>query len=379
MGQKKQRGSRLRRPHIFVVGIVIATAIAIGAFVWPLPIGRHQRTSVQEPKAKAEAVVVLDAASGQLLIGHQAHNAQAAGPLIDMLLLLYMATHHALNEDVVISQQAAARHGVRYGLTWGHTAPVETLLRMMWFTRARDAALALIEHAAGGEAAFHRQLRHFAQQIGAVDTNIVSLLRHNAPEQTTTAYDMALVARAIVTDNTLASFITMRRPVITWLDQQRLVVHANSFLWRYAGATGVLSGYTDASQYVVAASARRGGRHIIAIVLHAPTAEARWHDAQQFLNYAFAHYETLLNEPAVEALPYNVQAGDTLSSIARKTGVPADIIVAYNNVSHPDTLQAGMRLWLPVAASPSASEHSNGNRSILSGKNRVIRQLEAAG
>jgi LysM repeat protein len=47
---------------------------------------------------------------------------------------------------------------------------------------------------------------------------------------------------------------------------------------------------------------------------------------------------------------YTVQEGDTLGALAERFGVSVDQIVAANNLTDPNSLQAGQTLLIPAAA-----------------------------
>lgn len=303
-----------------------------------------------EPLFHSRAVVVLDVESGRLLLARQPNLKVQPGPLTHMLTALTAVRGATLDEKVLVSRQAAAHPGVRVGLVRGAELPLGILLRAFLFAGASDAGRAIVEHVAGSDAAFLRQLAETARALGLRETVVVSPYGADLPGQWTTAYDMALAARAVVQHASLGPLTAERRARVVWDDLDRELLQRNSFLWRYPGATGVKSGYSADAGYVLAAAARRGGKHLIAVVLGAEKAEARFDDARRALDFAFAHYAQLLKAPLADALPYEVAPGDTLSGIASRSGVSVDELRSWNDVVDPDRLAVGTRLWVPLVA-----------------------------
>lgn len=310
---------------------------------------------LSSPSFTSQAVVVVDVVSGQMLLGHNAYQKREPGPLAQMLTALTALEHKALNEPVLVSRQAASQPGVRLGLIRGIAVPLGALVRAFWFLGAADAGMSLVEHLAGSDVAFRRQMDDYARREGALETQILSPLGSDHPEQRSTAYDLALIARAVLLHPELSRLVSERRAWAEWDDIRRELHHVNSFLWQYSGATGVKSGFSEGAGYVVAASARRGSRHLVAVILGAPSAESRYTDAVAALEFGFRNYTSLATHPLTDAVPYDVQPGDTLLGISKATGVDAELIQSWNALPDPNRLSAGTRLWLPTAGTQSPS------------------------
>lgn len=295
-----------------------------------------------------KALVIIDGDSGQILIGRAAYAKLPPGPLLQMLTAVTAVEGASANAPVLISRHAASQPGVRLGLFRGVTVELGDLVRAFWFISAADAGMAMVEHVAGSDAAFVRLMQEYARRVGALETTVISALGSDHPRQLSTAYDLALIARAVLDDPLLSVIASERRGWVVWDDVRRELLHINSLLWRYPGAAGLKSGYGQDAGYVAAIAARRGGRQLIGVVLGATTEEARWHDLSTHLDFAFRHYAELLERPMTDALPYDVRPGDTLLGIAASTGVAPGLIQSWNALTDPNRLQVGMRLWLPT-------------------------------
>src|SRR5919106_5732337 len=100
-----------------------------------------------------------------------------------------------------------------------------------------------------------------------------------------TAFDLAILARAVLEDRWLAQVVRTRRVAFTTPSgrRHRLTAHSR-FLLGYRGAVGVKTGLTDDAGHCLAAAATRGGRTLIAVVLHSPDNAA---DAGRMLDWGF--------------------------------------------------------------------------------------------
>lgn len=307
------------------------------------------------PVFSSASVVVVDVATGRLLVGHNAYAKRPPGPLVHMLTALTVVTYADVEGTVRISRRAAEQPGVRIGVVPGAEMPVFTLLQGLWYTGAADAARALADHVAGSEGAFLRQMAEEARRQGALETKLASFLG-DPSGSASTAYDLALLARAALNHPALGPLAGTRKARVTWDGSERQLFHVNSFLWRHPGATGVKSGHAEGAGYVAAASARRGERHLVAVVLGANAPDERYRDLKQALDFAFRHYDVLLHTPWSDALPYDVQPGETLVGIAAATGLSVGQIQEWNELDDPNRLSAGTRLWLPTGRARPAGE-----------------------
>lgn len=342
------RAYRIRRALFTLLALGVCIGLALSsAQPRPQPFDAPGGTTREGPTFASPAVVVVDVATGRLLLGQNAHVKRPPGPLAHMLTALTVVAHADLQDMVRISRRAADQPGVRVGVVRGADLSVHTLLEAFWYMGAADAGRALVDHVAGSDAAFLRQMTDEARRQGALQTQLESSLGQ-VSAATSTAYDLALLARAVLNHQDLNPLIARKKTEGQWNGDGREIFHVNSFLWRYPGATGVKSGHSDDAGYVAAASARRGERHLVAVVLGAETPELRYRDLVFALDHAFRHYGTLLQNPLTEVLPYDVQPGETLLGISAATGVSVAQIQAWNELDDPNRLSAGTRLWLPT-------------------------------
>lgn len=351
----KKRSRLLRRLLWFVVAAAVVGSLLAGAPEFYYGVFPGDRATAQAeplPELRAKALVVLDVDTGELLVSVNGHERLPPGPLAQLAVILVAwneryAEQPSVGEQVLVGGRAAERSGFSMGLRYGELVHLLHVIEGLWFWGAADAAVAIVEHVWGSEAAFARQIGFQLPSFGARETHLISPEGLDRPGQYTTAYDMARIAQAILRDPTLGPLAARRRVTVELADGRETLTHMNSFLLRYPGATGVKSGYDEASGYVAAASSRRNGHHLVAVVLGAESPEERYADLSAVLDYSFRNIHALRASPAVDAVPYDIEPGDTLSAIAARFATDPRVLQEFNGLRDPSSLEAGGRLWIP--------------------------------
>ena len=164
-----------------------------------------------------------------------------------------------------------------------------------------DAAVCLAEGVAGSEEAFVERMNAKAAELGMEDTHFLNCTGLPAAGHVTSAYDIALMSRALILNHP-----DIRKFTTLWMDSLRggtfQLANTNKLIRFYDGATGLKTGSTDSALYCLSATAERDGMELIATVMKAPTSAERFETAKNLLSYGFANY-TLLDVYPTEALP----------------------------------------------------------------------------
>ena len=104
--------------------------------------------------------------------------------------------------------------------------------------------------------------------------------------------DLALLGRALIRDYPVAySYNKIKEFTVGPITQP----NRNLLLWRDPSVDGIKTGHTDEAGWCLAASATRDGRSIVAVVLGAPTEQARDDAARALLDYGFQQTVTDLS------------------------------------------------------------------------------------
>ena len=285
------------------------------------------RARAAELDLSAPSAVLMEAATGKVLYESNAHEKlRPASVTKIMTMLLVMealdAGRIAWTDTVTASAAAAAKGGSQIYLEENEQLPLEEMLKSVVVASANDCACALAEHIAGSESAFVEMMNEKAAELGMTDTHFVNCTglddEPDASEHLTTAYDIALMSRALLSHEEIKKYTTI------WMDTVRNgefgLSNTNKLVRFYDGTTGLKTGFTSAAGYCLSASARRNGMELIAVVLHCKTSSDRFESAKAMLNYGFSNYALVTPEPAepIPAVPVILGTQETI------TPVPAD-------------------------------------------------------
>ena len=274
---------------------VLALSVAFTAISCIKVAAKEQTPPVQ---IAAKAAVLMDAATGTVLVKYNENERLYPASVTKVMALLLVAEalesgKLQLDGKVSASASAASKGGSQIWLKEGETMTVEELLKAAAIYSANDACCALGEAIAGSEEGFVRLMNERAKELGMTNTTFVNCtgLDDDTTEHLTTAYDIALMGRALLAYDIVIKYSTI------WMDSLRdgatELVNTNRLVRFYEGATGIKTGTTSKAGCCIAASAKRGETHLIAVVLGSGNSNDRFETAKRLLNWGFANYATV--------------------------------------------------------------------------------------
>jgi D-alanyl-D-alanine carboxypeptidase (penicillin-binding protein 5/6) len=252
-------------------------------------------TPVPPPAVAAKAYVLVDVLSGQTLVSQNPDEPREPASLTKLMTayLVFGALRDKQlvpSQTVTVSERAWRAEGSRMFIEPRKAVSVDELLRGEIVQSGNDAAIALAEAVAGSEAAFVERMNKQAEKLGMKNTRFVNATGLSAPQQLSTAADLSRIAGAIIRDfpeyYPLYSIKEYRYNNITQSNRNRL-------LWSDPYVDGMKTGFTDAAGYCLVASAKRGPRRLLSVVLGANSDAARASESQKLLNYGFQFYDTV--------------------------------------------------------------------------------------
>ena len=264
-----------------------------------MPFGIISRAEGEDTiEVKAKAAVLMDASTGEVLYSfNENERLYPASVTKIMPMLLFMEALDngkiSLTDTVTTSPTAAAKGGSQIWLKEGETMSVDELLRATAIASANDACTALGEHIAGSEVGFVKMMNDRAKELGMVNTKFVNCsgLDDDTTEHLTTAYDIALMSKELLSHERIKTYTTV------WMDSLRngetQLVNTNKLVRFYSGTTGLKTGTTSKAGHCLSASAERDGLHLIAVVMGAGNSTDRFEGAKVMLNWGFANFETV--------------------------------------------------------------------------------------
>jgi len=271
--------------------------------------------------AAAGPYVVIDADSGRVLAHSEA--GQPWYPASITKLMTTFVAFRAMRDGRVkpdtlltVSDNAVAQDPTKMGFPSGTQVSVDNAIKMLLVKSANDIAVVLAEGIGGSMTGFIGEMNRTAAELGMTATH------YNNPNglpdegQITSARDMAILARAIYREFPEQEMM-FRIPAIKF--GKRIIANHNKLIDHFVGASGMKTGFICASGFNIVASAKRGNKRLIAVVLGGYSGARRNEDAARLLEKGFSPMASITavfrREPStVEAIqnlavaPVNIQA-----------------------------------------------------------------------
>ena len=294
------------RTTAVVVALLLGAVAPAAAATTPAPVGGGGRlgapgvvtdlpAGVPAPPAfNAASYLLADLDSGQVLVAKNAHGRYLpASTLKTLTVLTTMTTPPQVDpRDVVVAAPSDLVDGSKVGLDPGSRYTVEQLLQGTMLASGNDTATALAR-TAGGVAATVGRMRAEALHLGALDTVVHNPSGLDAPGQVSSAYDLALVARAAMQLPQFRELVATKRarfPGKEVRGKRRTsfeIQNHNKLLYNYTGTIGVKDGYTVAARWTAISAVRRGGHTYLFTAMR--RGEPSWRTQAAMFDWAFAH------------------------------------------------------------------------------------------
>lgn len=235
--------------------------------------------------ARSFSSMVVNARTGRVLYENNAQDLRYPASLTKMMTLFLVfeeieAGRMSLNDDLWVSPNAAAKPPAKIGLRAGSTIKVREAIQALAVKSANDVAAVIAENLAGSEAAYAERMTKTAHKIGMTQTRFVNASGLPDTRQVTTARDMAILGRALKTRHPRHSRYFASREFVY---NGRRFKSTNRLLGKVAGVDGIKTGYIRASGYNLVASANRGRKSIIVVVIGSTSGTARNDEVERLI------------------------------------------------------------------------------------------------
>lgn len=256
----------------------------------------------QPPAINAGAWVLMDYTTGQILTAGNEH--QQRNPASLTKLMTGYVVDRAIDSQrispsdiVTVGRDAWAKDNpVFVGsslmfLKQGDRVSVRDLSRGLIVDSGNDACVALADYIAGGQPQFVAMMNSYVQKLKLQDTHFETVHGLDAPGQHSSAYDLAVLSRAIIHGE--PDFYHMySEKSLTWngITQQ----NRNGLLWdKTLNVDGLKTGHTSGAGFNLIASAVDGQRRLIAVVMGAESAKGREDQARKLLQWGQQNFDTV--------------------------------------------------------------------------------------
>ena len=287
---------------IFIIAIFLFPTICIASesiYTWsnnakPLTetIPTNATTSLS---LNVGSAVLIEQNSGQVLYNQNMHEKlRPASVTKVMTILLIMEAIDSgklsYTDKIPCSEKAAGMGGSQIWLDVREELTVDEMLKAICVVSANDCTVAMAEYLAGSEEAFVNRMNAKAKELGMNDTTFKNCHGIDEDGHVTSAYDIALMSRDLLTKHpSITKYTTIYMDSLR--DGKSSLVNTNKLVRNYKGATGLKTGSTSVALYNLSASATRNDLSLIAVIMKAPTSPIRFAEAQKLLDYGFNNFE----------------------------------------------------------------------------------------
>ncbi|WP_419825383.1 D-alanyl-D-alanine carboxypeptidase family protein [Sphingomonas sp.] len=236
------------------------------------------------------AAFMVDANSREVLYSNAADEPRHPASLTKMmtLYLVFDALESGrlrLTDTVTVSRLAASQAPSRLGLAIGQSISVDNAISVVAVKSANDIAVALAERIAGSVPRFVQMMNMRAASLGMRNSHFANPNGLSDPTNVTTARDLTILGLALIRNHPRYYRYFGERDFI-W--QRATLINHNHLLGKMIGMDGIKTGYTVDAGFTLAASAVRGNRRLVAVLMGEPSLAARTRDASALLEAGFS-------------------------------------------------------------------------------------------
>ncbi len=266
-----------------------ATATATAAPVAGIsqPVG-----SVPIPEGPAQAWIVADMDTGQVLAARDEYGQYAPASTIKVLLALTVLDELPLDTTIVANEADTRVECNCAGVMPGRTYNARQLLEALLLVSGNDAANTLASMLGGRDVAVMK-MNGKAALLGAYGTNVGSPSGLDGPgiDMWSSPHDLAVIFRAAMANPVFAQITAQPTAVFPTKTGDKVLVNQDELLKRYPGAIGGKTGFTDIAQKTFVGAAQRDGRRLVIALMFGmdrPGGPTYWDQAASLLDWGFA-------------------------------------------------------------------------------------------
>jgi len=265
--------------------------------MFSLLVGNAYAEVAPPPELAVKAYLLKDFNSNRVLAEQQSQKRVEPASLTK-LMTAYLsfkalkAGKLTLDQTLPISEKAWRVEGSKMFVDTTMTVNVDELLHGMIIQSGNDASIALAEGIGGTEEAFATKMNKEAARLGMKNTHFINATGLPDTQHYTTAYDLSLLATALVQDfpEQYKRLYSVKEYTYNKITQP----NRNRLLWLDPYVDGMKTGHTESAGFCLISSAKRGEHRLISVVLGTANDNARATESQKLLNYGYQFFDTHL-------------------------------------------------------------------------------------
>lgn len=251
------------------------------------------------PAISAQSAIVMDVDSGTVLYAKNIHEMLYPASTTKIMTCLLAVENAVMNENVEFSYDAVfgvPRDGSNMGIDVGEILPMEDCLYGILVGSANEVAAAVGEHIGGDTETFLQMMNDRAKELGCKNTNFMNANGLHDDNHYTTAYDLALIARAFFSNDYLANIAntprvhfepTATQPDDFYLNNKNKLVSGEI---KYEYYLGGKTGYTSDARQTLVSCAEKDGMRLVCVVMKEETPD-QFNDTVTLFNYGFSNFK----------------------------------------------------------------------------------------
>ena len=295
MADSHTHGGKMKRILPFLLSLALLLGLcpqtAFASPAWPDNI-----------TISAEGGIVMDADTGAVLYGKNIHVNYFPASITKILTALIIIENCDMDDIVTFSHNAVYNvesGSSNAGIDEGDQLTVRDALYAMMLRSANEAANGLAEHLAGSIEQFAAMMNAKAVSLGCTESNFTNPSGLNDPNHYTTAYDMALIAKAAFSNETFVQIdstlyydlpVTKRNPDGLRIYPGHKMLKKNLSQY-YPGIIGGKTGYTSLAGNTLVTCAERDGMKLVAVILNGH--QTHYTDTKALLDFGFQNFKSL--------------------------------------------------------------------------------------
>ena len=242
-----------------------------------------------------ESSILIEQTTGEVLYAHNEHEKlrpASVTKVMTILLIMEAIENGSLKyeDKIICSENASSMGGSQIWLDESETLTVDEMLKAICVVSANDCTVAMAERIGGSEENFVNMMNEKAKALGMNDTTFKNCHGIDEEGHVTSAYDIALMSRELLTKYPeITNYTTIYMDTLR--NGESELVNTNKLIRNYAGATGLKTGSTSLALFNLSASATKEGLSLIGVIMKAPTSKERFSCARKLLDYGFSNYK----------------------------------------------------------------------------------------
>ncbi len=244
------------------------------------------------PTVAVRSYLVADLSTGAVLAAKAPHQRNRPASTLKILTGLTLLPRLDRTAKYTATYQDDAQIGSAVGIVEGHTYTIDQLFLGLFLVSGNDAAHALAT-AAGGEKQTVMLMQRTAAHLRALDTTVVNSSGLDSDREYSSAYDLALIARAGLKRADFRRYVSTKQSRFPAKEKGKTfaISNQNELLGDYPGAIGVKTGYTSLAKNTLVAAATRDDRTILVVLMRGRYGIHE--EAARLLNWGFANAESV--------------------------------------------------------------------------------------